>query len=74
MTGSPNALEFRPPDTTHRPPIEALELTGRYAAAGNLSYYRPVSTSRLTRSCAGTGNRWPSGPVGVAPARGADGS
>ena len=41
MTGSPNVLEFRSPDTTHRPAIEAPELTGRYAAAGNLSYYPP---------------------------------
>ena len=41
MTGSPDALEFRSPDTTHRPAIEAPELTGRYAAAGNLSYYPP---------------------------------
>ena len=38
MTGSPNMLEFRSLDTTHRPAIEALELIGRYAAAGNLSY------------------------------------
>jgi hypothetical protein len=37
MARSPNVLEFRSPDTTHRPPIEALELIGRYAAAGNLS-------------------------------------
>jgi hypothetical protein len=41
MTGSPNVLEFRSPDTTPRPAIEASELTGRYAAAGNLSYYPP---------------------------------
>jgi hypothetical protein len=37
MTGSPNVLEFRSPDPTHRPTIETLEMTGRYAAAGNLS-------------------------------------
>jgi hypothetical protein len=37
MARSPNVLEFRSPDTRHRPPIEALELIGRYAAAGNLS-------------------------------------
>jgi hypothetical protein len=41
MTGSPNVLEFRSSDTTHRPAIEALELIGRYAAAGNLSYCPP---------------------------------
>jgi TnpA family transposase len=34
-------LEFRSSNTTHRPVIEALELVGRYAAAGNLSYYPP---------------------------------
>ena len=34
-------LEFRSSNTTHRPVIEALELIGRYAAAGNLSYYPP---------------------------------
>jgi Transposase DDE domain len=56
MARSPNVLDFRSPDTTHRPGIEALELIGRYAAAGNLSYTRPVSTSRLTRGRAGTGN------------------
>jgi hypothetical protein len=39
MARSPNVLEFRSPDTTHRPAIEALELIGRYAAEGNLSYY-----------------------------------
>ena len=37
MARSPNVLEFWSPDTTYRPPIEALELIGRYAAAGNLS-------------------------------------
>jgi hypothetical protein len=41
MTGSPNVLEFRSSDTTHRPAIEALELIGRCAAAGNLSYCPP---------------------------------
>ena len=33
-------LEPQSPDP-HRPAIEALELTGRSAAAGNLSYYPP---------------------------------
>jgi hypothetical protein len=33
--------EFRSSDTTHRPATGAPELTGRYAAAGNLSYYPP---------------------------------
>jgi hypothetical protein len=42
MTGSPNAPEFRSSDTTRRPAIEALELIGRYAAAGILSYYPPA--------------------------------
>lgn len=32
-------LEFRSSNSTHRPVIDALELIGRYAAAGNLSYY-----------------------------------
>ena len=32
---------LEPSRRTHRPAIEALELTGRYAAAGNLSYYPP---------------------------------
>ena len=41
MAGSPNVLEFRSPDTPHRPAIEALELIGRYATAGNLPYYPP---------------------------------
>ena len=36
MARSPNVLEFRSPDTTHRPAIEALELIGRYAAARDL--------------------------------------
>jgi class 3 adenylate cyclase len=53
MAGSPNVLEFRWPDTTHRPAIEALELIGRYAAAGNLSYYPPVS--HFPRVCATCG-------------------
>lgn len=33
--------EFRSPDTAHRPAIQAPELTGRYAAAGNLPHYPP---------------------------------
>jgi hypothetical protein len=41
MARSPNVPEFRSPDTTHRPATGALELTGCYAAAGNLSYYPP---------------------------------
>jgi hypothetical protein len=41
MTGSPDVPEFRSPDPAHRPAIQALELTGRYAAAGNLPYYPP---------------------------------
>jgi len=32
-------LEFRSNNTAHRPVIEALELIGRYAKAGNLTYY-----------------------------------
>ena len=36
-----DVLEFRSSNTTHRPVIEALELIGRYAIAGNLSYYPP---------------------------------
>jgi hypothetical protein len=32
-------LEFRSNNSTHRPVIEALELIGRYASAGNLTYY-----------------------------------
>jgi len=39
MARSPNTPKFRSPDPTHRPAINALELTGCYAAAGNLSYY-----------------------------------
>jgi hypothetical protein len=41
MARSPNTPKFRSPDPAHRPAIEALELTGRYEAAGNLSYYPP---------------------------------
>jgi hypothetical protein len=32
---------LEPSRRMHRPAIEALELTGRYAATGNLSYYPP---------------------------------
>jgi hypothetical protein len=32
-------LEFRSNNTAHRPVIEALTLIGRYAKAGNLTYY-----------------------------------
>ncbi len=31
MAGSPNVPEFRSPDTTHRPPAQALQRIGRYA-------------------------------------------
>lgn len=34
-----DVLEFRSNNTAHRPVIEALDLIGRYATAGNLSYY-----------------------------------
>ena len=74
MTGSPNVLEFQSPDTTPRPAIEALELTGRYVAAGNLSYYPPGGHVAAHRGLRGPGaaghpdrQAWP-------PARGADGS
>jgi hypothetical protein len=41
MTGSADALEFRSPDTTYRPAIEAPQVISRYAAAGNLPYSPP---------------------------------
>ena len=39
MARSLNTPKFRSTDPTHRPAIKTLELTGCYAAAGNLSYY-----------------------------------
>ena len=66
MTGSPNTPKFRSPDPTHRPAIEALELTGRYAAAGNRSYYPPGEHVPAHPGLRGTGTRWSSGLVDVA--------
>lgn len=46
-------LEFRSNNTAHRPVIEALTLIGRYAKAGNLTYYPPGETVPAHRGATG---------------------
>jgi len=74
MARSPNTPKFRSTDPTHRPAIEALELTGRYTAAGNPPYYPPGEHVLAHPGPRGTGNRWSSGPVSVAARDRADAS
>ena len=40
-----DVLEFRSTNTAHQPVIEALRLIGRYARAGNLTYYPAGETA-----------------------------
>jgi Tn3 transposase DDE domain/Domain of unknown function (DUF4158) len=44
-----SVLEFRSNNTAHRPVLDALELIGRYAAAGNLRYYPVTETVPVHR-------------------------
>jgi hypothetical protein len=50
-----DVLAFRSSNSTHRPVLDALELIGRYASAGNLTYYPLVERAPAHR---GTGGDW----------------
>jgi TnpA family transposase len=50
-----DVLAFRSSNSTHRPVLDALELIGRYASAGNLTYYPLVERASAHR---GTGGDW----------------
>ena len=54
-----DVLEFRSNNATHRPVLDALDLIGRYADAGSLTYY-PLGETRPGPQgrCSGTGRRW----------------
>lgn len=48
-----DVLEFRSNNSAHRPVIDALELIGRYAKAGNLTYFPVGETVPVHRGAAG---------------------
>ena len=50
-----DVLEFRSTNSAHQPVIEALRLIGRYARAGNLTYYPAGETAPAHR---GTTGEW----------------
>ena len=48
-----DVLEFRSTNTAYQPVIEALRLIGRYARAGNLTYYPAGKTAPAHRGATG---------------------
>ena len=60
--------EFRSTNTAHQPVIEALRLIGRYARAGNLTYYPAGRPPRPTAGPPGSGRTWCTGRTSTAAA------
>jgi hypothetical protein len=64
-----DVLEFRSTNTAHQPVIEALRLIGRYARAGNLTYYPAGETAPAHRAGPpGSGRIWCTGRTSTAAA------